>query len=335
MTRAERERQAEFAYQERQARMSNLALGICEECGGDLEPRTRNLDSILGPYQSCICNKGVTGLASIPPEAPNCGGGQSPPAPSPQQPTNNGDVTMPEPQLPITESAARTMFSALDTPLGQLVTRYDDLKSKPLTRMTVEAAKELDTDAKAYLAQAEASDARKAVDNAFKLHRYLSGLFKKATDPANDIRRFCSGVLSRWEQERRRKADEERRQREEAARKEQETQRLEEAAHLEKQGHVEEAKAHLEAPLPPVALPDEKAPAGKVQGVSTVEVYKFRELLTPKVVVAWLVQHPEEIVALFDVKPGELKRRMTAAKGLWDFPAVFTKEIETRNISRG
>src|SRR5208337_2748206 len=106
----------------------------------------------------------------------------------------------------VTESAARTMFSALDTPLGNLVSRYAELKDKPLTRMTVEAAKELDTDAKAYLAQAEASDARKAVDGAFKLHRYLSGLFKKATDPANDIRRFCGGVLSRWEQQRRAEA---------------------------------------------------------------------------------------------------------------------------------
>jgi len=238
---------------------------------------------------------------------------------------------MPEPQLPTTETAARPMFSQLDASLATLQIRFEGLRVKTPTRMMVEEVKTLDIDAKAYLSAAEASEARKAVDSAFKVHRFLSGMFKKATDPASDIRRWCSTVLSKWEQARREEADRERRKREEEARKAQEDQRLEEAAHLEAQGHVEEAKAHLESPLPPVALPDEKEPAGKIAGVSTTEVYKFRELLTPKVVVAWLVQHPEELIALFDPKPGELKRRMTAAKGLWDFPATFTKEIETRN----
>jgi len=223
------------------------------------------------------------------------------------------------------------MFAQLDTSLNALQARFQELRVKTPTRMVVEEVKTLDTDAKAYLSAAEASDARKAVDSAFKVHRFLSGMFKKATDPATEIRRWCSGTLARWEQARREEADRERRKREEEAREVQEDQRLEEAAHLEAQGHVEEAKAHLESPLPPVALPDEKEPAGKIAGVSTIEVYKFRELLAPKVVVAWLVQHPEEILALFDPKPGELKRRMTAAKGLWDFPAVFTKELETRN----
>ena len=245
----------------------------------------------------------------------------------------NGGISMPEAQLPTTELAARPMFAPLDSSLIGLLERYVEMKTKPLTRMVVESAKELDTDAKAFIAGAEASEAKRAVESAFKVHRFLSSMFKKATDPAQEIRRGCSGLLARWEQERRRVADEERRVREEAARKEQETQRLAEAAHLEAQGHAEEAKAHLEAPLPPVALPDAKEPAGKVAGISTIEVYKFRELLTPKVVVAWLVQHPEEIIALFEPKVGELKRRMTAAKGLWDFPAIFTKELETRNRS--
>jgi hypothetical protein len=223
------------------------------------------------------------------------------------------------------------MFAHLDTSLNALQTRFQELRTKQLTRMVVEDVKLLDTDAKGFLAAAEASDARKAVDSAFKVHRFLSGMFKKATDPATDIRRWCSQALSRWEQARREEADREQRKREDEARQQQETQRLEEVEHLEKSGHKEEAEALLDAPLPPVALPEEKAPAGKIQGISTIEVYKFRELLTPKVVVAWLVQHPEEILALFDPKPGELKRRMTAAKGLWDFPAVFTKELETRN----
>jgi hypothetical protein len=238
---------------------------------------------------------------------------------------------MPETQLPTTEVTARPMFAPLETTLGGLLARQKELVGKPLTRMVVETAKELDDDAKKFLAAAEASDARKAVENAYGVHRFLSRMFKTATDPAQEVRRYCSGLMAKWEQERRRVADEERRKREEEARKAQEDQRLAEAAHLEAQGHIEEAHAVLEAPPIPVALPDEKEPAGKVQGVTVTFVYKFRELHSPELVVAWLAKHPEDILALFDPKPGELKRRMTSAKGLWDFPATFTKEPETRN----
>src|ERR1017187_9167493 len=110
-----------------------------------------------------------------------------------------GGPPMPEAQLPTTELAARPMFAPLDSSLIGLLERYVEMKTKPLTRMVVESAKELDTDAKAFIAGAEASEAKKAVESAFKVHRFLSGMFKKATDPAQEIRRFCSGVLARWE----------------------------------------------------------------------------------------------------------------------------------------
>jgi hypothetical protein len=237
-------------------------------------------------------------------------------------------------QLPTSESVARPMFAPLETTLGGLLARHKELQGKPLTRMVVETAKELDDDAKKFLAAAEASDARKAVDAAFKVHRFLSGMFKKATEPTLDIRRWCSSQLARWEQERRRIADEERRKREEEARKEQEKQRLEEAAHLEAQGHVEEAQAHLDSPLPPVALPDEQKPAGKVTGVTVIETYKLGEIVDAKLLAGYFVEHPEDLISLMEPKPNEWKRRATSTKGKWLVPGVtFVMQTETRNRS--
>jgi len=239
---------------------------------------------------------------------------------------------MPETQLPVTESSARPMFAPLETSLAGLVDRYTALKTKPITRMVVEEAKELDSDAKAFLVQAEASEARRAIDSAYRVHRFLSGMFKKATDPATDIRRWASSVLSRWEQERRRVADEERRKREDEARRIQEEQRKAEAEHLKSLGHKTEARELLKSPLPPISLPDEKVPAGKVAGVSTIEVYKFREIVDAKLVAEYLLQHPEDLISLFEPRLGEFKRRQSAAKGQWSIPGiVFSKEIETRN----
>lgn len=234
--------------------------------------------------------------------------------------------------LPITEVAARPMFVPLETSLGALTARYNELKAKPLTRMVVEEAKELDTDAKAFIAQAEASEARQAIDSAYKVHRFLSSMFKKATDPALEIRRWASGTLARWEQQRRAAADAERRQREEEARQAQEDRRIAEAAHLESQGHVEEAKAHLEAPMPPVVLPDAKEPAGKVEGVSVIDTYKLDKIVDAKALAGYLVDHPDDLIALFEPKAGVWKRRATDAKGQWQVPGVtFVMVPETRN----
>ncbi len=288
--------------------------------------------------------------------------------------------------LPTTESAARPMFVALDSTLAGLTTRYGELRGKPLTRMVVEDAKALDTDAKAFIAAAESSEAKRAVESAFKVHRFLSSMFKKATDPAQEIRRFCSGVLARWEQERRAEADRQRREREEAARKEQERQRLEEAAHLAAQGHTEEARTHLfglvagmspqaalanlkavietvpdelketllsllpspkasakkveavmataatAAPLPPTAMPDAKEPAGKVEGVTVIETFKLDKIIDPKALAGYLVEHPEDLIALFEPRSNEWKRRATSSKGQWVVPGVtFIKQVETRN----
>jgi hypothetical protein len=337
--------------------------GTCSECGGWLDGRTTTAgDGVkTGP---CECNQGETGVDSLLAESPRRGEGEAPPEPSPRTPfceeqgcynlaTIAGRVcglhpisgslppeffergdSMPETQLPVTESSARPMFAPLENSLAGLVDRYTALKTRPITRMVVEEAKALDTDAKAFLAQAEASEARKAIDSAFKVHRFLSGMFKKATDPANEIRRWSSSVLSRWEQERRRVADEERRKREQEAKEEQERQRKAEIAHLKEQGHKEEAKELAKAPLPPVALPDEAQPTGKVAGVSVTEVFKLKEIIDAKLLAGYLVEHPEDLISLFEPKAGEWKRRQTSARGKWNVPGViFSKETETRNRS--
>ena len=239
---------------------------------------------------------------------------------------------MPETQLPVTESAAKPMFAPLETSLGYLTARLAELKTQPMTRMVVESAKELDSDAKAFLAQAEGSEARQMIDSAYKVHRFLSGMFKKATEPAQEIRLYCSGLIAKWETERRMEADRQRREREEAARKEQERIRAEEAAALKKAGHKEEAKELLKAPLPPVALPDELKPTGKVSGMTVIEVFKFDRIVDAKLLAQYLVEHPEDLLSLFEVKAGEWKRRATAAKGTWNVPGVvFSKDTETRN----
>jgi len=239
---------------------------------------------------------------------------------------------MPETQLPTTEVTARPLFAPLETTLSGLLARQKELEGKPLTRMVVETAKELDDDAKRFLAAAESSDARKAVDAAYGVQCFLSRMFKTATDPAQGVRRYCSSLMARWEQERRRITDEERRKREEEARKEQEDQRLAEAAHLEAQGHVEEAHAVLEAPPVPIALPDEKEPAGKVQGVTVIETFKLGEIVDAKLLAGYFVEHPEDLISLMEPKPNEWKRRATSTKGQWVVPGVtFVKSVETRN----
>jgi hypothetical protein len=329
----------------------------CLTCGGYIgnDPQHAWLTRCV-----CALRKGETGVAAVPDatDAPSGGEGESPHKPSSLTPINDSEPRgrlnrqvragdggpdsqtaatsegepMPETQLPVTEGAARPMFAPLETTLGGLLARHKELQGKPLTRMIVETAKELDDDAKKFLAAAEQSDARKAVDNAYGVHRFLSRMFKTATDPAQEVRRFCSGLMAKWETERRMEADRQRREREEAARKEQERIRAEEAAALKKAGHKEEAKELLKAPLPPVALPDELKPTGKVSGMTVIEVFKFDRIVDAKLLAQYLVEHPEDLLSLFEVKAGEWKRRATAAKGTWNVPGVvFSKDTETRN----
>ncbi len=285
--------------------------------------RDREADFIAAHY-----NKGETGVASSRDnEVPSCGGGDVPPEPSPHTPLNpNGDTPMPE------VATDTTALAAIDP--GVLTSDLDALRHKPLTRMVVEEAKEWDDRAKVYLDSAEKSEVRKKINELFGQHKFWLGKYRLAVDPIIAGRQFVSRLFAQWETARKAEADRQRREREEEARKEQERQRIEEAAHLESLGHKEEAEAHLAAPLPPVALPDEKEPAGKVAGVSVIETYKLDRIIDPKMLAGYFVEHPEDLIALMEPKANEWKRRATSSKGQWVVPGVtFIKQIETRNRS--
>ena len=115
----------------------------------------------------------------------------------------NGDTPMSETPTPHDRECRTTNVCTARHLSGQLTTRFQELRTKPLTRMTVEAAKELDDDAKEFLAVANASDARKAVNSAYNVHRFLSKMFQKATEPVNEIRQWCGFTLATWERQRR------------------------------------------------------------------------------------------------------------------------------------
>lgn len=241
-------------------------------------------------------------------------------------------------QLP-TESTARSFFTAFDTPLSQLMQRLSELRNAPrMTRMQkrvlVGDVNEWDKEAQKFLKAAQESEAAKQKENANRVHKFLSAMFNKVVDPVNDGRRWASGVFAQWDAEEKARLADERRQREEAARKEQERQRVEEAAHLEAQGHKEEAIAHLESPLPPVALPDAKVQPTKPVGVSVMEFFNLERIVDPKALAGYLVEHPEDLIALFEPKMAVWKSRATAAKGQWIVPGVtFIKTTQTRNRS--
>ena len=231
----------------------------------------------------------------------------------------------------MTQPTADTQALAQLDP-GTLLMEVEALRQRPLTIMVVHEAKDIDGRLKSYLDQAEKSEVRSKINELFRQHKFWLSKFNAAVDPVLNARKFLSGLFARWETQRRREADAERRKREEEARKQQEDQRIAEAAHLESQGHVEEAKAHLEAPLPPVALPDEKEPVGKVQGVTVIETFKLDRIIDPKALAGYFVEHPEDLIALMEPKPNEWKRRATSAKGQWTVPGVtFIKQTETRN----
>lgn len=231
---------------------------------------------------------------------------------------------------PMTQPSADTQALAQLDP-GTLLMEVEALRSRPLTLMVVNEAKEIDVRLKSYLDQAEKSEVRSKINELFRQHKFWLGKFNAAVDPVIAARRFLSGLFSRWEIERLRKAAEERRQCEEAARKEQERQRIEEAAHLSAQGHEEEAIAHLESPLPPVALPEAKDAPGKIQGVSVIEGWKPDEnnwLIDGALFYAWMVQHPE-CHAMMRPEIAKWKAYLTNAKGKIEVPGMRIVKMET------
>jgi hypothetical protein len=237
---------------------------------------------------------------------------------------------MPETQLPTTESAARPMFESFNAPLDQLLTKgvpdgpasLEQLKERfakgGLTRMFAEECQAWRDLGKKYLKIAEESDARKAIDGLYRIHRYFSGIYGKVTKPVDDGCDWTNRRVSEWNAKVAREEAEKKRLREEAQRLEQERVRLEEAAALEAQGHTEEAAAHLNAPLPPPIAPTEKVPAAKVGGSGRSETTVFKiDPDTPisdhKAFYTFIADHPE-YAGHVGLNDGKWKRTLTDAK---------------------
>jgi hypothetical protein len=243
---------------------------------------------------------------------------------------------MPENEI-ATVSADPASFRSFDTPLGELTTEFVALQNREkvdgkVTRMTVTLFQDWDVRAKRYLEDAEQSPQKKTVQKAWDVARDLSAWFKKATDPVSTARSWAgTHIFGAWDQQEKARVAQEQREREEAARKQQEEDRKADVEALKAAGHKEEARELKKAPLPPVALPPAKE-AVKVQGRTTIEVYTFKNIFDAKQVVKYLADHPEDLIALFEPRLTEFKRRATAAKGTWNVPGVnFEKKTETRN----
>lgn len=114
------------------------------------------------------------------------------------------------------------------------------------------------------------------------------------------IKPLIAGYLA--EQERIRKAEEEKLR--EEARKQEEDRRLQEAVAAEQNGNKEEAEAIIEAPVqaPPVVVPKT---VPKVEGISMRENWKFRIVDEKKI--------PRDFLKVDEVKIGQYVRAMKSA----------------------
>ena len=302
---AEREKDAEFKFIA--DRSAPIAEAILQD---EAKPTPEEIAAAFGPTDE-NCGEGVIG--SVVEQADTSG--LSPDA------VRHGSSTLPAP----TEA-----LQALDP--GSLTFEVEAIRKKPLTRQTVEEARELDVKLKAYLDQAEKSDVREKVKELFKQHRFWNAMFRKAVAPIEQGREYLSELFAEWERKRIRDAAEQRRKDEAARIAAQQADREADVEHLKTLGHVTEAKELAAAPLPPVALPEPKNAPGKVVGISIIEAYKLGAITGPKQLAEYFVKYPEDFLALMEPKMGEWKRRATAAKGHWIVPGVvFVRDDITRN----
>lgn len=231
--------------------------------------------------------------------------------------------------LPIEDTKS---LEALDP--GALTFELEAIRKKPLTRQSVEEAREWDEKAKAYLDQSEKSPVRERITDLFKQHRFWLGKFNEAVDPIKKGREFVSGLFATWERKRIAEANEQRRKDEAAQKAQQEAARKADVAHLITTGHVEDAKILKEAPLPPVVLPEPKNPPGKLADVTVIPVWKLDPLNPVKdyrALYHYIADHPE-LWYHQELSPSRWKRTLTDSKGKTEIPGINVVEgTETRH----
>lgn len=232
------------------------------------------------------------------------------------------------------EANLKPLATAHEPISNQLRARISELHAMPLSLQTAKIAQEFDSDAKKYLDNLDKSELAARIGDAFRLHRSLTAWMNTLREPAKLLRSACSSVFTNWDRKLKDDAAEERRKREAAAREEQDRQRIEQAAHLEELGHKDAAEALLNEEPPPISLPEEKMPEGKVQGVSTIQVWVLDEqkpLLDGKAFFAWLADNPA-FHGFMDFRYGNFKTALTANEGNLKIPGLnIISKTETRN----
>lgn len=208
------------------------------------------------------------------------------------------------------ESRAKELAAPLMPVADQFTLAIKRLDTLPLTRMTVETAKELDAEASTYIEKVKGSELRRQADAAHNVHRFLTGMLSRLLDPADNLRKRCSRLFADFDRQERARVAEEGRRREEAIRKaNEEARRAEIEAARASEATTEEIEALEAAPMPVVAAPAAKEEV-KIQGVSLVYSAKLTRIKDPMAFTKWLAEHSEHIMG-FEIKTAYWKTILT------------------------
>lgn len=222
-------------------------------------------------------------------------------------------------KVPTSEQDIEKSFgTGLKADIKDVSDHLTELRSMPLTLMKAKLAKEYDLEAKDLIDKIANSHESAITSFLHRLHKAATAGMNRLAGVPKEMRAECQRIQVEWNREVKRKADEEQRKREVAAKAEQERIRAEEVAHLKAQ-EKPEAAAELEAtPLPPPSLPAPLKPAGKVEGVTLIEVLKIDpdDPFTDAVEfwTKFFPDHPE-CWSMVELKAGDWKRYLTANKG--------------------
>lgn len=212
----------------------------------------------------------------------------------------------------LTTERAKDLGKPFEPQADKFQTAIADLGKRPLTRQTVELAKEYDVEAIKYLKDLEGSELRRQTDSAFQLHRFLTGIVGKLKAPAESLRTTCSGVIYRFQQAERQRIAQEQREREAAIRKQQDEERAAERAALEAAGATEEVAVLDATPLAPVIAPPAREET-KIENVSIVTKCKLKRIADPKLFIEKvLAPNPSMLAMLFKTSDSDFSKWLTA-----------------------
>lgn len=237
-------------------------------------------------------------------------------------------------KVPTSEQDIEKSFGVgLKAEIQEVSSNLTELRAMPLSQMKAKLAKQYDLEAKELIDKL--ADSHESAITSFlnKMHKAAVAGMNRLAGVPKEMRAECQRIQIEWNREVRRKEDEARRKREAEMKAEQERQRAEEVAHLKAQEKPEAAAELAAAPLPPISSPAPLKPAGKIEGVTLIEVLKidpddpFDE---PVKFWTWFAEHPE-CWPFVELKPGDWKRYLTANKGTITPPGLkIVAATETR-----